>query len=160
AGRNLGRPRLSVTTSTRPVGVDGVAVTPPIAQILETPREHRSAMQTAALLKWYRSIDPEWQALSKAAEEHAKGAPKPSVVKALIATEGLPAVRLHTQGADFLDKTHFLKRGDPNQKQSEATQGFLQVLMTAPDPERHWRVEPPKGWRTSYRRASLAKIGR
>ena len=64
---------------------------------------------------------------SKPADDHAQTAPKPNTVKALISSEGLPAIRLHTQGADFLEKTHFLKRGDPNQKQGEATPGFLQV---------------------------------
>ena len=28
--------------------------------------------------------------------------------------------------------------------------------MTAPDKEQHWPVEPPAGWRTSYRRRALA----
>jgi hypothetical protein len=65
-------------------------------------------------------------------------------------------VRLHTQGADFLKETHFLRRGDPDQKQGVAPQGYLQVLMTAPEREKHWTATPPKGWRTSYRRTALA----
>src|SRR5581483_9850995 len=36
------------------------------------------------------------------------------------------------------------------------TQSFLQVLMRTPDEEKHWQVAPPPGWRTSYRRRSLA----
>ena len=44
-----------------------------------------------------------------------------NTVKAMICSEGLPAVRLHTQGGDFLPETHFLKRGDPNQKVAVAT---------------------------------------
>jgi hypothetical protein len=63
---------------------------------------------------------------------------------------------LHTQGADFFDKTYFLKRGDLNQKEGEAPQGFLQVLMRAPEAEKHWQLAPPTGSRTSYRRRSLA----
>src|SRR5262249_6874185 len=55
-----------------------------------------------------------------------------------------------------LEKTHFLKRGDPNQKDGEATQGFLQVLTRHPEGEKRWQTAPPKGWRTSYRRRSLA----
>ena len=47
----------------------------------------------------------------------------------MVSSEGLPAIRLHTQGGDFFDKTYLLKRGDLAQKQGEATQGFLQVLM-------------------------------
>jgi mono/diheme cytochrome c family protein len=77
-------------------------------------------------------------------------------MKALIASEGLPAVRLHTQGDDFFKQTFFLRRGDVNQKQGEAPLGYLQVLMRSPDREKHWPAEPPKGSRTSYRRTALA----
>jgi hypothetical protein len=66
-------------------------------------------------------------------------------------------VRLHTQGADFLEQTHFLRRGDPNQKEAVAAQGFLQVLMPAPEAAKRWQASPPAGWRTSYRRRSLAE---
>jgi mono/diheme cytochrome c family protein len=78
-------------------------------------------------------------------------------VKALICSEGLKPVRLHSQGADFLKETHFLKRGDPNQKDGVATQAFLQVLTRAAEGEKHWQVPPPPGWRTSYRRRALAR---
>src|SRR5262249_37781796 len=67
-----------------------------------------------------------------------------------------PPVRLHSQGADFLNETHFLRRGDPDQKQRVAPPGFLQVLMTTPEKEKHWPARPPSGWRTSYRRTALA----
>ncbi|HET6324009.1 MAG TPA: DUF1553 domain-containing protein, partial [Planctomycetaceae bacterium] len=77
-------------------------------------------------------------------------------VKALIASEGLPPVRLHTQGDDFFKETFFLGRGDVNQKQGAAPLGFLQVLMRSPDGPKHWPAEPPKGSRTSYRRTALA----
>ena len=55
--------------------------------------------------------------------------------EAMISTEGLPAVRLHTQGADFLEQTHFLGRGEPQNKDGVATPGFLQALkkITAAD---------------------------
>jgi mono/diheme cytochrome c family protein len=76
--------------------------------------------------------------------------------KVLVCSEGLPPLRLHSQGADFFDKTYFLKRGDPNQKDGVATPGFLQVLTRTPDGDKHWEVKPPPGWRTSYRRRALA----
>ena len=34
----------------------------------------------------------------------------------LVASEGLPPIRLYTQGDDFLKETYFLRRGDVNQK--------------------------------------------
>jgi mono/diheme cytochrome c family protein len=82
---------------------------------------------------------------------------KPRVVMALVASEGLPPLRLHTQGEDFFKESFFLRRGDPAQKEGVAHQGFLQVLTTAADPEVRWQGAPPKGWRTSYRRRALAE---
>jgi mono/diheme cytochrome c family protein len=103
------------------------------------------------------TADPHWRRLHQLALDHAKAPPKLAITKALISTEGLPAVRLHTQGGDFLEHTNFLTRGDPNQKGEVATQGFLQVLMRDPDLEKHWQAPPPSGWRTSYQRRALAE---
>src|SRR5439155_9975072 len=64
--------------------------------------------------------------------------------------------RLHTQGADFFNETFFLRRGDPDQKERVATPSYLQVLMSGAGQEQRWRSEPPKEWRTSYRRRSFA----
>lgn len=83
--------------------------------------------------------------------------PGPSPSKALICSEGLPPLRLASQGPDFYPKTYFLKRGDPNQKDGEVSQGFLRVLMHAPAVEQTWQLQPPEGWRTSYRRRGFAE---
>ena len=81
--------------------------------------------------------------------------PNNTNVKTLISTEGLPALRLHTQGGDVLPATHFLRRGDPDQHDAVAPQGFLQVLMRAP--AQQWQSAPPAGSRTSYQRRALAE---
>jgi hypothetical protein len=155
---SIGRPRLAVTSAARPVPLDGEAFLPEVQAVLNVLDSggKTSAEQEAALQKWYRTIDPRWQELNRDAEEHRRKGPEVPRSKVLISTEGLPAVRLHTQGGDFLEQTHFLKRGDPNQKEAVATQGFLQVLMRNPDGEKHWQTPPPSGWRTSYRRRALA----
>src|SRR5262249_25260238 len=62
-----------------------------------------------------------------------------------------------SQGADFFEQTYFLKRGDVDQKEGVATQGFLQVLLRSPEGEKRWQTPPPKGWPTSYRRRALAE---
>ncbi len=111
----------------------------------------------AGLVRWSKTSDPEWRKLYQQAWEHEQKVPKPKTVKALVSSEGLPAVRLHTQGDDFFPATYFLRRGDPNQKEGLARQGFLQVLMTVPNLEKQWERPPPKGWRTSYRRRSFAE---
>jgi mono/diheme cytochrome c family protein len=102
------------------------------------------------------AYDTRWQGLRKAIASHQKKMPQPKTVKAMISSEGVPAIRNHTQGGDFLEHTHFLKRGDPNQKGEIASQSFMQVLMRNPDQEKRWLKTPPKGWHTSYRRWALA----
>jgi cytochrome c553 len=128
-----------------------------MTRILQTPPAARTPDKVMTLVTWLRLPDPEWRRLSKVVDDHLKRAPRPTTVRALISTEGLPAVRLHTQGADFLKETHFLNRGDPNQKAAVASQSYLQVLMTTPDAKPRWHADPPKGWRTSYRRRALAE---
>jgi len=154
---NFGRTRLAISTAKQPVELNARGIPQPILESLTASRETRTAEQQAALLKWYATQDAEWQKLNRAAGEHLAKAPKPNVVKAMISSEGLAPVRLHSQGGDFLEQTHFLRRGDPNQKDSVAPQGFLQVLMPAPDAANQWQSPPPAGWRTSYRRRALAE---
>ena len=125
-------------------------------RILDLPAPDRTGAQKATLLKWYRTQDDEWRQLNRAVVSHARQEPKPEKSKVLISSEGVPAVRLHTQGPDFYEKTYFLRRGDLNQKQGEAPAGFLQVLMRAPDAEKRWKTGPPKNARTSFQRAALA----
>jgi hypothetical protein len=125
-----------------------------LAAVAKTSPAKLSSEQRTALLAWFKTADAEWRKLNAAVVEHAKVEPK--LPKALVSSEGVPAVRLHTQGGDFLEKTHFLRRGDPNQKVGEATQSFLQVLMSGSNGEKQWQKAPPDGWRTSYRRRALA----
>jgi hypothetical protein len=158
-GHGIGRPRLSLTTAPTPVSLDGDAAPEKAMAVLAklgTPDVKLTPEERDAAFRWFRTTDAKWRELNQKVEEHKRVAPKPPTAKAMICSEGLPAIRLHTQGGDFLDETHFLKRGDPNQKDGVATQGFLQVLTRAPEQEKHWQISPPPNWRTSYRRRSLA----
>jgi mono/diheme cytochrome c family protein len=156
AGHGMGRPRLSLATSAD-VDLTAAADGEAFRRLLALEPAKRKPEETALLLKWYRRTDSEWQKLNKAAQDSAKRAPKPNTVKALVSGEGLPPVRLHTQGDDFLPATHFLRRGDCDQKDAVAQQGFLQVLMPAADAEKRWHRDPPAGSKTSYRRTSFAE---
>jgi Protein of unknown function (DUF1553) len=157
-GHGIARPRLSVTSLASPVPLDGAGMSQVVVEALsQTPSTAaEKTAQRTVLLPWFRSLDPGWLALRRQVDDHQKKAPKPTTFKALICSEGLPPLRLHTQGADFLNETHFLKRGDPNQKDGIVTQGFPQVLTRSPEGEKHWQTTPPPGWRTSYRRKALA----
>jgi hypothetical protein len=116
----------------------------------------RRGPKLAGLAQWVRTRDPKWLRLKHAVNTHLRKAPKPSVAKILVASEGLTPIRLHTQGADFSKATYFLNRGDPDQKEGVATPGFPQIFTTGPQDAKHWQVEPPKGSRTTYRRHALA----
>jgi mono/diheme cytochrome c family protein len=154
---SIGRPRLSVTTDATPT-LDGNTGSSAIAEalrVLEKPAAQRSAEDVKTLLTWSRMRDDEWRKLDGAVAEHARKEPQPEKVKALICSEGVPPLRLHTQGPDFYEKTFLLKRGDLNQKLGEAPQGFLTVLSRAP--EQRWLSTPPAGSRTPLRRTALAK---
>jgi hypothetical protein len=152
---SIGRPRLSLTTS-KQADLKASAMPETVIRVLGKASSKRTPEETSKLLRWYATLDPEWQALNRKVQEHLATEPKPKKVKVLISTEGLPAVRLHTQGGDFLEQTNFLKRGDPDQKQGVADPSYLQVLMTAADREKHWPARPPQGSRTSFKRTALA----
>ncbi len=132
SGHNLGRLRLSLSTQTeraKPAGDSAPqAEVDRVNQALATAAADRTDEDRAVLLAWYRPRDPEWQALSAAVADHARGEPHPKLTKVMIATEGLPAIRLHTQGADFFEHTYYLKRGDLNQKLGIAEQSFSASL--------------------------------
>jgi hypothetical protein len=155
-GHNLGRFRLSVSAM-KDADLTAPGITANVRDALAVAAESRPAAPRAIVLAWYRTIDPEWRALNAKREAHLVKAPKPPTAKCLIATEGLPAVRLHTQGEDFFPETYFLRRGDPDNKEGAASQGFLQVLMPGPEAAKRWQSPPPAGWRTSYRRRALAQ---
>src|SRR5262249_55464403 len=80
-----------------------------------------TGIRWAGLVRWSHTTDPEWRALKQRVLDHGKKAPVPRLVKALISSEGLPALRLHTQGADFFKESYFLRRGDAEQKEGVAT---------------------------------------
>ena len=116
----------------------------------------RSGAHKESLSRVYRTTEPEWLTLNAAVMEHLRNEPRPRMVKALVCSEGLPAIRLHTQGPDFYEKTFMLKRGDLAQKVGEARPSFLQVLMRAEENDKRWLADPPKDSRTPRRRAALA----
>ncbi len=168
---SIGRLRLALSTSPPGplpgpgrgwgVGFDGAAISERGLRALTALQSGHDEKVTRedreALSKWYRTLDPEWRRLNQRVQEHLKATPKPQTTKALIASEGVPPLRMHSQGADFFEQTYFLKRGDVDQKEGVAPPGFLQVLTRRPDAEKHWKVDPPKDWRTSYRRRALAE---
>jgi len=162
AGNNqgLGRFRLALATGAGPhaVAADEISEAGQVAlkKLTGEKSAKPSAEERGTLLAWFRTQDPEWIRLHRLVAASEAKRPKPQVAKMLISSEGVPAVRLHTQGPDFYEKTFVVRRGDPNQKVEEAKPGFVGVLVRKPNDE-HWRMQPPAGATTSYRRRGLAE---
>ncbi|HEV3121967.1 MAG TPA: PSD1 and planctomycete cytochrome C domain-containing protein [Isosphaeraceae bacterium] len=80
--------------------------------------------------------------------------------KMQVSSEGFPHTKHNADERGFphfYPQTYILKRGDVNQRQGEATPGFLRVLMRGGKNVQDWQAEPPPGWtRTSFHRAALA----
>jgi hypothetical protein len=146
---------VSLSTAEKPE-LTAAPVTEATRAALARPAAKRTPEQAAIALKWYAPRDAEYQKFAKAERDHAAKAPKPNKVKALISSEGLPAVKLHTQGDDFLNETHFLRRGDPAQKDAVAHVSFLQALMPDAEAQSKWLTPPPAGSRTTYKRTAFA----
>ena len=156
-GHNIGRFRLSLT-GISDAGLFANSSPERVEQILAALDSGKTSTDKDLpfLLPYYKTIDSEWKRLNQAVEEHEKNAPQPKMATMMICSEGVTAIRTHTQGGDFLPETHILSRGDPNLKQSAATQSFLQVLVRTPEGDKKWLRSPPPGVKTSYRRTGLA----
>jgi Protein of unknown function (DUF1553)/Protein of unknown function (DUF1549)/Planctomycete cytochrome C len=156
-GHGMGRPRIGIATADKRPELTAVGLPAAIPEALATPAAKRTPEQAAKLLAWFAPQDRGWAMLDASRTAHLAKAPKPRAQKALISTEGIQAVRLHTQGEDFLKETHFLRRGDPMQTEGIATPSYLQILMPASESESLWRTAPPAGSRTSFQRSALAE---
>ena len=157
----IGRPRLSVSAMDNPA-LDGDSLPAAVAALLPGLRTVSGGpaalapADRAVLQNWWKTSDPGWLAVHRDVESHASRRPQPTLTKVLVCAEGYPALRMHTQGGDFLPETHFLHRGSTELKRGVATPGFLQVLMTDPSAEAGWQWTPPEGAKSSGRRRTLA----
>ena len=97
-----------------------------------------------------------------------KAGPGLQLTKVLVASEGLPHLPHHADDRGFphfYPQTHFLRRGDVNQKGDVASQGFLPVLLRDAEDESRWQSGPstsdsgvnaPRSAPASFRRSRLA----
>jgi len=112
--------------------------------ILALAKEARNEKQTLEVLKWYAPRDPDWSKLNHAVDEHAKKAPKPSLINIYAARKGGATYNF---GADTR-KVYFLERGESNSKNELATPAFLRVLQSEDTTEDYWLKEtesrPPR----------------
>ena len=133
----IGRPRLAVSAAPKPVAIKGDGRAASLATLMESLKkaggpDKLNAKERAELTKIYRAQDTEWANLNNKLQQHLSAKPQAKKEKVQVTSEGFKPTKHHADGRGFphfYKQTYFLKRGDPNQKQGEATQGFLQVLM-------------------------------
>ena len=160
----IGRPRISATGEISP-RLDADVVPGNVVAALE--RFHRagndtrvlsSADRTALFTSW-KITQAGWRKRRAALDTLIRRAPKPKLTPVLVCAEGYPALRMHTQGADFFPETYFLQRGNADLKRGVAAPGFLQILMPASVDASvaTWAWNPPADATYSGRRRALAE---
>ena len=156
ARHGIGRPRLSVIADAEP-RLDGETLPAPVIAAFGALQKKKvlDDKQRVALFDWWKRRDADWRKLdTKLAAHDAK---KPAnTTKVLVCAEGYKPLVMHSQGANFFEETHVLKRGNTEMKDGLATQGFLQVLMPSADALQQWMWKPEQGAQFSGRRRSLA----
>ncbi len=154
---NIGRPRLAVMADAEPTlkAEDFPAKVAEVLRKAKQPNFKLGAAERETLLAWWLRKDAGWRYRQAKLTAHASRDPG-TKTQVLVCAEGNKPLRMHTQGADFFEQTHFLRRGSTDQKLGVASQGFLQVLTRAADAEKRWLSQPPAGAKFSGRRSSLA----
>ena len=161
---SIGRPRLSLSNDKVPVAIEGNRINQHVADALSVLKNggkpsDLNETQSQSLKRWFFEQDAKWKSLYAAVNAHANKEPQPKLTKVMVTSEGFKPIPNHGDGRGFphfYKQTYFLRRGDANQKEREASQGFLQVLMRSDQKEKRWQTAPPTDWRTTYRRRSLA----
>ena len=155
----IGRPRLSVSAvADAPLAADALPAEAAAALARARDAAARASLteaERAALFTWWRGRDAELAKLAEQRRTTETQRPR-HTAKVLVCGEGYPPLRMHSQGADFFNETHYLKRGSTDLKDGVASQGFLQVLMPAGADPARWQAPPPAGAKFSNRRRALA----
>ncbi|MEO6183122.1 MAG: DUF1549 domain-containing protein, partial [Verrucomicrobiota bacterium] len=133
---SIGRPRLALATSPSPSELTGDDKPQNVVEVFSQLERAGGAAklndeQRMAVIKWYRTLDSDWQKLDAAVQEHLKVEPKPDLKKVMVTSEGFKPMPHHADDRGFphfYPKTYLLKRGDTHQKGEEMTPGFLQIL--------------------------------
>ena len=123
-----------------------------IEAIADIPAEKRNDDQKKKLTDWHKGYDLDWLALNQLVIRHESKNPKPQTTEVFAAR-----VRGTTyQFGDDTYKVYQLRRGNPDNKEGEATPGFFRVLMRTGQGEEHWLSDPNDKEKTIAGRIGLA----
>ncbi len=158
---NLGRLRIAVSSQQQRPALDATSVSQPDAEIQQlklTAQQELNEAQRRVLMLVFKQTDEKWRALNAPLQKHLAAKPKPNLTKLMITSEGVKPIPNHGDGRGFphfYKNVFFLNRGDVNQKQGVAPEGFLQVLMRT-DASDIWKHRSPENSKTSFRRRAVA----
>ena len=102
--------------------------------------------QRSMQAQFARWTSPDYEAVWQRMQAHLKSKPASPPLLLTLTEEfgGLNEhLRRHMQGPNYFRISFQLNRGDPKQKQREATPGLLQVLMTPGSSADDWRAQTP-----------------
>ncbi|MDB4413544.1 DUF1553 domain-containing protein [Pirellulaceae bacterium] len=159
---SIGRPRISITTSSTSVGFDSDTKDQAVVEIFEILKNSNGNLTDAqrnTLFQWYRTTDEGWKKLNGEIQAHLAKKPRPIRTKVMVSSEGLKPLKHNADGRNFphfYPTTHFLNRGDSAQKQGVAKQGFLQIYAGDNGVSNYQGISPKSG-RLSYRRSALVR---
>ena len=123
-----------------------------IMAILALPADDRSDEQKQKLFDWHKGFDLDWLRLNHTVSRHGQQSPKPNLTKVFAAS-----VRGSTyQFGEDTYKVYHLRRGNADNKEKEATPGFLQVLMRTDQQEKQWLADPALPDKLQPRRLGLS----
>lgn len=115
------------------------AAQPPadIAKVLAIALEEWDDKQKQQAIDWYKGFDAQWLKLNQIVARDETRKPKPNLARVFAAK-----VRGTTyQFGDDTYKVYHLRRGNADNKEDEATPGFLRVLMRSDKQEGRWLVD-------------------
>ncbi|MFP6762342.1 MAG: DUF1553 domain-containing protein, partial [Planctomycetaceae bacterium] len=159
----MGRIRLSVTDRKSPAAElgntgPGQSVIEALTLLKKKPDEKSPEWKTA--LDWFATTVPDAAQIQQAILKHRQAGPEFQLTKVMLASEGVARPNHHANGRGyphFYPETHFLTRGDVNQKGAVSHPGLLQVLSASDKSLDDFRIPPPDGWKkSSFERASFA----
>lgn len=159
---SIGRPRISITTSSTSVGFESDTKEQAVVEIFEILKNSNGKLtdaQRQTLFLWYRTTDEGWKKLNRGIQAHLAKKPKPIKTKVMVSSEGLKPLKHNADGRKFphfYPTTYFLNRGDSAQKQGVAEQGFLQIYA-GHNGVSDYQGSSPESGRLSYRRSALVR---
>lgn len=109
-----------------------------ITAILRTQPDQWDDQQRKRAAEWHQGFDLDWLRLNQIVARHEAQRPTPDLTEVFAAR-----VRGTTyQFGDDTYKVYHLRRGNADNKEQEATPGFLRVLMRTDDQDQQWLRDP------------------